>query len=63
MRSSFKFCALALTCASALTLAACNDDSSFNPEDQVGPNPPLAGAAAILVSADASVENRRLERG
>ena len=38
-----KFVALALTCASALTLAACNDgqSSSFNPEDQVGPNPPL----------------------
>jgi glucose/arabinose dehydrogenase len=41
MRSAFKICALALTCASALTLAACNDDSSFNPQDQVGPNPPL----------------------
>ena len=41
MRSSIKFLALALTCASALTLAACNDDSSFKPEDQVGPNPPL----------------------
>jgi glucose/arabinose dehydrogenase len=40
MRSSIKFLALALTCASALTLAACND-SSFKPEDQVGPNPPL----------------------
>ena len=41
MRSAFKICALALTCASALTLAACNDNSSFNPQDQVGPNPPL----------------------
>jgi glucose/arabinose dehydrogenase len=41
MRSAFKICALALTCGSALTLAACNDDSSFNPQDQVGPNPPL----------------------
>jgi glucose/arabinose dehydrogenase len=41
MRSGFKICALALTCASALTLAACSDDSSFNPQDQVGPNPPL----------------------
>jgi glucose/arabinose dehydrogenase len=41
MRSAFKTCALALTCGSALTLAACNDDSSFNPQDQVGPNPPL----------------------
>ncbi len=41
MTSAFKICALALTCASALTLAACNDDSSFNPQDQVGPNPPL----------------------
>jgi glucose/arabinose dehydrogenase len=41
MRSSIKFFALALTCASALTLAACNDDSSFKPEDQLGSNPPL----------------------
>ena len=36
MRSAFKICALALTCASATDPRA-----SFNPQDQVGPNPPL----------------------
>jgi glucose/arabinose dehydrogenase len=41
MRRAIKLLALAATCASALGLAACNENSSFNPEDQVGPNPPL----------------------
>jgi glucose/arabinose dehydrogenase len=42
MRPVSKVLAVALTCAAALALAACNDDeSSFKPEDQVGPNPPL----------------------
>jgi glucose/arabinose dehydrogenase len=42
MKSVLKYLTVALAGASALALAACNDeDSSFNPEDQVGPNPPL----------------------
>ena len=41
MRPIIEFLVSALTCASALGLAACSDDSHLNPEDQVGPNPPL----------------------
>jgi glucose/arabinose dehydrogenase len=32
---------LALACASALSVASCSDDSSFDPDSQVGPNPVL----------------------
>jgi glucose/arabinose dehydrogenase len=41
MMSVVKVFTLALACASALNVAACSDDSYFDPLSQVGPNPVL----------------------